>query len=437
MAEREFATQVSQVGKETTEGTAVAALTRFLNMSHSLSIGLALNKFKPTGYRRATRFDPGKKHANISVDGKPSYTAFPYIFNYLYKRVTPTTPGGATNSRDWTWAQSTTVTELIDTFTAEKGSAQGMERAAGCFYSAWNMHGDPDAIDFAAEGMGRIIADSVNDSIAMSTQEIQTIDLSGGDDPDGGTWIPTILGTAIAAQAWNVSAATLQTAINAMTITGANDITVTKVGFVYTLKYPYYLGNVAEVTVNSASLTSAGSITVTILTTQAGVAATEVTDRPMLPEHVKWFADSSSGGLGGTLLTRVLEWSIGDSELRNLFWTVNSDNNGGAAGKVEGAEPMFEIMLTVEADAAGLAFYAQAKEGATKFLRFQALDDADSIETGFRYQTIFDFAGKVKNVSEYGENQGLYKYDITFEIAHDSGWGKALSLVNRNGLTSA
>lgn len=438
MAEREYGRQITQIGVESTEGTAVAANKRLLSLGLNLSIGYNFNKHKPNGYRRGTRFDPGKKWSIISDDGngKPSYSTMPYILSCLYKAVTPSTPGGATNARDWTYEQSSFATEVIKTLTIEKGSAQGMERAAGCFFDGFNISGDPDSVSMTVSGMGRAVLDSVNDNIAMSTREVQTVDLSGGDDPTGGTWTLTVLGQTITALAYNVSASSLQASINALTVTGAADVTVSLAGFVYTITFPFYLGNVTQVTVNSASLTSGGTVTVTINTTTPGVAATEIEDRPIIPEHVKWFADSASGSLGTTLLTRVLSWSFGDSALRELFWTVNADNAGAAAGKADGDEPIFEVTLSVEADAAGMAFYQQAKTGATKFLRFQALDAADSIESGFRYQLTCDFAVKVKGISEFGDDQKLYKYDITFELVHDATWGKAMSIVNRNLLAA-
>lgn len=435
MAEREFARQIAQIGIETTEGTAIAATKRLLNQSFMLDIGLELQKYKPTGYRRGTRFDPGKKWAIISGPGKPSYSAFPYLFECLYKRYTPTTPGG-TNPRDWVYVQSSSASETIATFTLEKGGSQGMERAVGCFFTGWSMTGNPGEINMDVEGLGRAVQDSVNDSIAMSTREIQTVDLSGDADPTGGTWTLTIFGSTITGIAWNVSAAALQTLINALYATGAAETTVAKTGFVYTITFPYYLGNVSAVTADGAGLTSGGSITITIATTQAGVSATEITDRPIIPKHVSWYADTTSGGLGGTQLTRVLAWSMNDSANRELFFTVNRTNDGAAAGKADTDEPTFEVTLTVEADTAGMAFYQQAKTGGTKFLRFEALDEVDSIESSYRYQAVFDFAAKVKSISPFGPDQQLYKYDITFEVVHDATWGKAFNFALRNALTA-
>lgn len=438
MPERQYPRQISQFGVETfsAQGTAVAANRRLLNMGFMLDVSVEPQKYKPVGFRRGTRFDPGKEFGVVSGEGKPAYTAFPYIFNALYKRITPSTPGGATNARDWTYDQSSIATETIDTLTLEKGSAQGMERGAGAFFTGWAMTGNPTELTFSVEGLCKALQDSVNDGLFMSTREIQTVDLSGGDDPTGGTWSLTILGQTISALAHNVSAASLQASINALPVTGAADVTVSLAGFVYTISFPFYLGNVSAVTVNSASLTSGGTVTVTISTTQAGVAATEITDRPIIPRHIKWFADATSGALGTTLLTKVLAWSINESGLREQYWTVNADNAGSPAGRTDADEPTLEISLTVEADAAGMAFYQQVKNGGTKFLRFQALDDADSIESGFRYQCLFDFAVKVKAISAFGDDQNLYKFDVTFEAVHDGGWGKAMSLVNRNNVAS-
>ena len=100
--------------------------------------------------------------------------------------------------------------------------------------------------------------------------EVQTVDLSGDADPTGGTWSLTILGETISGIAYNVSAAALQTLIRAIDADGADQITVSKSGFVYTITFPESLDNVAAVTVNSASLTSGGTVAVTIGTSTQG-----------------------------------------------------------------------------------------------------------------------------------------------------------------------
>lgn len=106
----------------------------------------------------------------------------------------------------------------------------------------------------------------------ITQAEVQTIDLSGGDDPTSGTWTITLgdYGTTDAL-AYNASAATVQAALEELV--GAGMVTVGKTGFVYTLTFAAGLGNLTQVTVNSGSLTSGGTVTVTIATTTQGVAS--------------------------------------------------------------------------------------------------------------------------------------------------------------------
>lgn len=105
----------------------------------------------------------------------------------------------------------------------------------------------------------------------ITALETQTIDLSGDADPTGGTFIATVPGYGpTSALAYDVSAAAMQTALRA--IEGLEGVTVAKSGFVYTVTFPVELGNVGQMTVNSASLTSGGTIAVTIATTHSGSA---------------------------------------------------------------------------------------------------------------------------------------------------------------------
>lgn len=109
-------------------------------------------------------------------------------------------------------------------------------------------------------------------SLIEVRSEQQRVDLSGADDPNGGTWTLTILGNTITGIAWNVSAAALQTSIQQTSGTGANQTTVSKSGFQYTITFPSYLGDVSAVTADGSGLTSGGSISITITETVKGYA---------------------------------------------------------------------------------------------------------------------------------------------------------------------
>lgn len=106
--------------------------------------------------------------------------------------------------------------------------------------------------------------------------EVQTVDLSGDDDPTGGVWEMTILGETIEDIPWDVSAEALENLIQALNadgeVPGADQVTVTKSSFVYTITFPESLGNVAAITADASGLTGGGGDTfaITILTGTGG-----------------------------------------------------------------------------------------------------------------------------------------------------------------------
>ncbi|MFG0247833.1 MAG: hypothetical protein ACF8OB_03015 [Phycisphaeraceae bacterium JB051] len=104
----------------------------------------------------------------------------------------------------------------------------------------------------------------------ISLGEVQTIDLSGDADPTGGTFTITYDGQTTAAIAYDASAQAVQDALEALSNVDPGDIVVSKSTFVYTLTFRKTLGNVSAVTVDDSSLTSGGSITVSIATSTAG-----------------------------------------------------------------------------------------------------------------------------------------------------------------------
>jgi len=89
------------------------------------------------------------------------------------------------------------------------------------------------------------------DQIAAGTAEVQTVTMTG----TSGTWVLGILGKSLTGLAWNISAAALQALINALVVRGAKDVTVSLTTGVYTITFPTYLGNVAQVTTDSTGLT--------------------------------------------------------------------------------------------------------------------------------------------------------------------------------------
>lgn len=109
----------------------------------------------------------------------------------------------------------------------------------------------------------------------VTQSEVQTVDLSGDDDPTGGTFDMTVFGETLADIPYNVTAAALQDLIRGIDNDYVRRVTVSKASFVYTITFPADAGNVAPITTNNgADFTGGGGDTfaITVATTTSGTA---------------------------------------------------------------------------------------------------------------------------------------------------------------------
>lgn len=181
-------------------------------------------------------------------------------------------------------------------------------------------------------------------SLIEVRSEVQRVDLSGADDPNGGTWELTILGQTITGIAYNVSAANLQNAIVATSGTGANQTTVSKSGFQYSITFPSYLGDVAAVSVNSAGLTSAGSISVTITEVTKGYSVVPAPDQldstTAAPNNVAYGKQAAGDYIGGWMFTELRDGM--NSLMLIPFTSLLAENDYWRAIGSDGSKPIAE-----------------------------------------------------------------------------------------------
>jgi len=153
---------------------------------------------------------------------------------------------------------------------------------------------------------------------------------------------------------------------------------------------------------------------------------------PMLGKQIDVYIDSTSAALGTTKLGRLLsgEFSIGD-RFAPLF-VVDSANPSWVA-HLE-TERKIELKLRMEADTAGMALLVPARDNTTRFLRLKA--------TGARIYTngavivdhslSIDVAGKISDVGELSDEDGVFAVEWTFTSVYDAAWTRAFKaeLVN-------
>lgn len=160
---------------------------------------------------------------------------------------------------------------------------------------------------------------------------------------------------------------------------------------------------------------------------------TEIALQPVMrPEVILKLADTAAGLAGATALTRgfAVDWSLTDRFMP--VWALNGQSDWDAYTE---SEPKSEVTLLMEADAVGMGLLTTMRSGATKFLRIQATGPVIGAGPA-TYSLIIDTALKVKDVDKFSDNDNIVAIKWTFEMAHDSTFGKAFQVAVINALAS-
>lgn len=203
-------------------------------------------------------------------------------------------------------------------------------------------------------------------------------------------------------------------------------------------KFSYGLVTGLTIPFSRSEITMTGTMIGQIMSIGVGTAlmvgtATSVALVPVLSSQVCVYSDATSGSLGSSRLTRVMNGELSITNKYAPLWTVDCTVPSFAA-HID-VEPQARLRLTVEADAAGLAHYTNAQAGTTEFLRVEATGTV--IEAGsIKYKMTWDMAGKIIEIGTFTDTDGVYAYDITYDVVYDGTWTKALQCVVINNLTS-
>jgi hypothetical protein len=437
---RPTVTQVTDIGKEATEATAVASLTRLTRTEISLSPQITFDVLRRMGYRFASDAIPGKKFTQFAVRGKPAYDELAWLLDMLFYIVTPTTPGGATNARLRNYLPSSSREGTAMTTTIRQGDPWYADMCAGGFLAGLQINWDTDKLDLSGAGFGRAFQTDVQ----MTTNEVQTIVV----DATSGTWTATVTNpeTGVAATAtglaFDITAAALKTALDGLSNVEVGDVSVTGTtaltpGLAIEFRQAFGARGVATITTNAGGL-SGGATTATVTTTTPGVAATETSGVVIESNHLKIYADTTSGGLGGTLLESVFSGSLQLNNFRGPVFSVNRANSGGMRGKVPLAVDG-KLTLRLEAQDEAKQFFTEADSGGNShwFIRIEAISP-EEIDAGVNfYECTIDLACKLSAApSAPSDEGGVYATDLTFDICHSSSWGYAVNWELQNAVAT-
>lgn len=163
MTERTTIAQVTQVGVESTPGTAVAANKLFLSSGISPAVKVDMQRFRPMGQKFPTVLVPGKEWVEAKLDGQGSYTELTYLFASLF-----TDPGAPTtvdtSARKYTYNPATSTEDAPKTFTVEQGSAVRAGKFAYGIVNELELQFSRDSIDVS----GTLLGQKYQDAITMT-----------------------------------------------------------------------------------------------------------------------------------------------------------------------------------------------------------------------------------------------------------------------------
>lgn len=124
---RSSVNRVIQVGVETTPGVAVPGSKLLQSLSFDLNVEIESKEVETQGFKYATDLLVHKVFGKGSFEGPLSYTEFLYPLAMHYGLPTPTTPGGATNAREYAVVPNARGADNFKTFTIEEGDSQAAD----------------------------------------------------------------------------------------------------------------------------------------------------------------------------------------------------------------------------------------------------------------------------------------------------------------------
>jgi hypothetical protein len=386
--ERATVFQATQLGVESTKGTAVPANKRLLATMFNLSPQIPVEGFRPMGSKAFTTATRQKEWTEGDIEGVFAFNDIIYLLSGLLEQAAISTPTGATLTRRWLFNPANFTPDDYITYTIETGTTGGQaERAAFGLINEVTVRWTREEVSVNGSVLAQALADGITitagptdipelpaDPTQISlfvgsalTNEVQQFDLGAASagtftisftDPFTGTIYTT------AAIAFNAAAAAVQSALEATSGFQVGDVTCAGgplPGTPVTLTFGgrYASINVAQITIDSTGLTGA---TVTITTTTPG---------------------------GLTKLNRALEFEWSCADRFTPVFTLDQSKSSFSA-EVE-RSPELSAELVLEADSEGVAFMTSLRNKTTNYCKAVGIGPTIELDFTRRFDLTFPF----------------------------------------------
>lgn len=427
MPERATVFQATQLGVETTPGVLVPANRRLLQTMVDAGPDITNELYRPAGSMAPTVQIVGKEMVRADVEGRMSFNDMAYILSSLLLQVTPTTPGGATNTRRWSFKPSNNAPDTFRTYTIEKGSSAGAERFTSAVFNALTLAFGREEASITGSLFGQALTEQITPTAsptdiveapinpkcvnvflgtATNVNEVQSLSLSG--TPTGGTFTVAYEGSTTANIAFNANAAAVQTALTALASIGTNNVVVTggPLPAAVTITFQGTLAGIdaSLLTLVTNALTGGTSPTAVITTT-------------------------TPGGLTRLLRADRVQFAIPERYVPGFTLDCNQPSYSYIVN--QGVDPTAEVQLMHDSQSAG--YMSNFRNGDTLFLRLQARGNL--IEAGFSQWLTITAPVKITQ-SERGDNDAVYSNTYSFGMVNNSTFGGWIEVVVDNNIAT-
>lgn len=168
---------VSQIGFETTPGTAVAANKLLKSVSFNPKIKQTNQKFRAQGYRMNTVLARHKNWGEGDYNGVLDYNQTNYIFESLFGAATPSLAATGAYQRDW--IPGTKTADNPRTLTIQKGDATAADIYPFGVITSFSMEATQE--DFNIKGNLLAQAPTLNSALTSNPTEIAERPVQRGD----------------------------------------------------------------------------------------------------------------------------------------------------------------------------------------------------------------------------------------------------------------
>lgn len=158
MATRSSVSQRTQVGLESTPGTAVPASRTLQSLTVELNPSVESKAFRPRGYKYATVIAANKEWSEGDLEGTPTYDEIVYplasVFGKPGNPVAVQDGATPTGAYMWTFDTATSAPDLPATFTIEQGDGDHAERATFVTFTDFGLDISRDEIGVSGSAIG-------------------------------------------------------------------------------------------------------------------------------------------------------------------------------------------------------------------------------------------------------------------------------------------